>query len=172
VLRRGLAQHGIDLLGCIPYSDLLANPSLELIATLLDGELLAGEATPGRTIGHVAIGAMQAVHAARLIRERSLLITPGDRDDMLQMALELNAGSDGQVTGVVLTGGFRPPDARLADLRGAGLFTYLVKSDTYRTAQAVDEILVKTHPTDTDKIETIIRLVDGSLDVGDFLAHL
>ncbi len=51
VLRRGLGQHGIELIGCIPYSELLANPSLELIATHLDGELLAGEATPGRTIG-------------------------------------------------------------------------------------------------------------------------
>lgn len=172
VLRRGLGQHGIDLLGWIPYSDLLANPSLELIATHLDGELLAGQATPGRTIGHVAIGAMQAEHAAGFIRDRTLLITPGDRDDMMKMALELNAAADGQVTGIVLTGGFRPRDAMLADLRAASLFTYLVRSDTYGTAQAVDEILVKTHPTDTDKIETIIRLVDGSLDIGGFLAHL
>lgn len=172
VLRRGLGQHGIELLGCIPYSDLLANPSLELIATHLDGELLAGEATPGRTIGHVAIGAMRAQHAAGLIRDRTLLITPGDRDDMLSMALELNAGAEGLVTGIVLTGGFAPEDSILAALRSAGLFTYLVKSDTYRTAQAVDEILVKTHPTDTDKIETIIRLVDGALEIGDFLAHL
>ena len=172
VLRRGLGQHGIELLGWIPYSDLLANPSLELVATHLDGELLAGEATPGRTIAHVAIGAMRARHAASLIRDRTLLITPGDRDDLLSMALELNAARDGQVTGIVLTGGFRPGDRELAGLREAGLFTYLVKSDTYRTAQAVDEILVKTHPTDADKIETIIRLVDRSLEIGDFLAHL
>ncbi len=29
VLARGLAQHGIELLGCIPYSEFLAQPSLE-----------------------------------------------------------------------------------------------------------------------------------------------
>ncbi|MGZ6371963.1 MAG: hypothetical protein ACXWL8_01050, partial [Candidatus Limnocylindria bacterium] len=92
--------------------------------------------------------------------------------DMLSMALELNAAADGQVTGVVLTGGFHPGNGVLGGLREAGLFTYLVKSDTCRTAQLVDEILVKTHPTDTDKIETIIRLVEGSLDVAAFLAHL
>lgn len=172
VLRRGLGQHGIELLGCIPFSDLLANPSLELIATHLDGELLAGEATPGRTVAHVAIGAMRAEHAAALIRDRTLLITPGDRDDMLEMALALNAAAADQVTGVVLTGGFSPGDARLAELRAANLFTYLVRSDTYGSAQAVDEILVKTHPTDTDKIETIISLVGGSLDIGDFLERL
>lgn len=173
VLRRGLGQHGIELLGCIPYSELLANPSLELIATHLVGTLLSGEATPGRTVGHVAIGAMRAEHAASLIRERTLLITPGDRDDLIAMALELNGGSDaGRVTGLVLTGGFEPSRAVLASLGAAGLFAYLVQTDTYRTAQAVDEILVKTHATDTDKIETIIRLVGGSVDVRDFLAHL
>ena len=172
VLRRGLGQHGIELLGCIPYSDLLANPSLELIATHLDGELLAGKATPGRTIAHVAIGAMQAHHAVPLIPDRTLLITPGDRDDLLAMALELNAADHERVSGVVLTGGFSPDEARLAELRAANLFTYLVRSDTYTSAQAVDEILVKTHPTDSDKIETIIGLVGGSLDIGDFLAHL
>jgi BioD-like phosphotransacetylase family protein len=173
VLRRGLAQHEIELLGCIPYSELLANPSLELIATHLDGRLLAGEAAAGRTIGHVAIGAMLAEHAAGLIAERTLLITPGDRDDMLSMALELNAGSGpARVIGLVLTGGFQPAPPLLDALLAAGLFTYLVNSDTYRTAQAVDEILVKTHQNDTDKIETIIRLVGGSVDVGAFLAHL
>jgi BioD-like phosphotransacetylase family protein len=173
VLRRGLAQHGIELLGCIPYSELLANPSLELIATHLDGELLAGEATPGRTVAHVAIGAMRPEHATDLIRQRTLLITPGDRDDLIAMALQLNvAGDHDRVTGLVLTGGFAPGDAVLTDLRAAGLFAYLVQTDTYRTAQAVDEILVKTHPTDADKIETIIGLVSGSIDVESFLAQL
>ncbi|MEO8251411.1 MAG: AAA family ATPase [Chloroflexota bacterium] len=173
VLRRGLAQHKIDLLGCIPFSEVLANPSLELIATHLDGSLLAGEATAGRTVAHVAIGAMHAEHAAGLIRDRTLVITPGDRDDMIEMALQLNAeGDGGRVTGLVLTGGFEPGAAVLAGLRSAGLFAYLVQTDTYRTAQAVDEILVKTHPTDTDKIETIIQLVGGSVDVGEFLARL
>ena len=31
VLSQGLAQHGIELIGWIPFSELLANPSLELI---------------------------------------------------------------------------------------------------------------------------------------------
>jgi BioD-like phosphotransacetylase family protein len=174
VLSRGLAQHGIELLGCIPYSEVLANPSLELIATHLDGELLAGEATPGQTIGWTAIGAMQADHAIGFLRERTLVITPGDREDLLLAAIRANrrAESRNLVIGVILTGGFRPSDAVVADLRRAGIFTYLVGTDTYRTAQAVDEILVKTHASDTEKIATIIELVGGSLDVDALLARL
>jgi uncharacterized protein len=172
ILRRGLAQHGVELLGCIPYSELLANPSLELIATHLEGELLAGEATPGRTVAHVAIGAMRPAHAQALIRDRTLLITPGDRDDLIEMALRLKAIDQERVSGLVLTGGFAPGDEVVARLRSAELFTYLVQTDTYRTAQSVDEILVKTHPSDTDKIATIIALVGGALDVGDVVARL
>jgi hypothetical protein len=173
VLARGLAQHGVELLGCIPYSEFLANPSLELIETHLEGELVSGEATPGMTIGWVAIGAMQAPHAVQLLRERTLVITPGDREDLIRAAIEVNrAAGTPRVIGLVLTGGFRPAAAVLADLRAAGIFAYLVGADTYRTAQAVDEILVKTHPSDVEKIETIIRLVDRALDVDALLARL
>jgi BioD-like phosphotransacetylase family protein len=173
VIERGLAQHGVELLACIPYSQFLANPSLELIAMHLDGELLAGEATPGLTIGWVAIGAMQAVHAVELLRDRTLLITPGDREDLLVAAIETNRDAEvPRVIGLVLTGGFRPSPEVLDALSAAGIFTYLVMTDTYRTAQAVDEILVKTHSSDTEKISTIIELVDGALDVDALLARL
>jgi BioD-like phosphotransacetylase family protein len=175
VLHRGLAQQGIELLGCIPYSDFLANPSLELLESHLPGERLSGEPAPERTIGHVAIGAMRAEHAVPLLRDRTLLITPGDRDDLLGAALDLDAAAPGgpaRVSGVVLTGGFRPPAAILERLRSAGLWSYLVEEDTYRTAEAVHGVLVKTHPGDTEKIDTIIRLVGESLDAEALLARL
>lgn len=174
VLRRGLAQHDVELLGCLPYSDFLANPSLELIATHLSGELLSGEPTPGQIIGEVAIGAMQAGHAMSLLHDRTLLITPGDREDLVLASVAANrlAADEPKVTGVVLTGGFRPGEPVIAELRAAGLFAYLVATDTYRTAQAVDDILVKTHPSDTEKISTIIDLVAQALDVDGLLARL
>ncbi|MGH2427714.1 MAG: phosphotransacetylase family protein [Candidatus Limnocylindria bacterium] len=174
VLGAGLEQHGIELLGCIPYSEFLANPSLELIVTHLDGELLSGGAAPGRTIGRVAIGAMQAGHAMQLLSDRTLLITPGDREDLLLAAIAANrlAQAHPKVTGIVLTGGFRPAEPVLAELRAADLFAFLVETDTYRTAQAVDDILVKTHASDTEKIATIIDLVGRSLDVDELLARL
>ena len=174
VLARGLGMHGIDLLGCIPYSEFLANPSLELIVTHLDGELLAGRAEPGRTIGHVAIGAMLAQHAIAHLSDRTLLITPGDREDLLRAALEANgrSGSVPLVSGIILSGGYRPSGSLLAAFKKADLFAYLVETDTYGTAQAVDEILVKTHASDTEKIATIIDLVGGAIDVDALLGRL
>ncbi len=174
ILARGLAQQGVPLLGCIGFSEFLANPSLELIVTHLEGELLAGEAAPNRIIGQVSIGAMQAGHAVELLGDRTLLITPGDREDLLRAAIDINRGprSSPSVTGVILSGGFRPGEAILRDLRAADVFTYLVGTDTYRTARDVDEILVKTHPSDTEKISTIIELVGRALDVDALMERL
>ncbi|MDP9270335.1 MAG: AAA family ATPase [Chloroflexota bacterium] len=169
ILRRGLAQHRIDLIGCIPFSDLLANPSLELIVTHLDGELLSGVAAPGKTIGQVVIGAMQAEHAVAFFRDRTLVITPGDRQDLVRAAI---AAGPARVMGLILTGGFRPPDDVLSELRAANLFAFLVGTDTLTTAQAANAILVKTHPTDVEKIATIIDLVSRSIDIGALLARL
>ena len=169
ILRLGLAQHGVELLGCIPFSTLLANPSLELIATHLEGELLAGVATPGKTIGQVVIGAMRAEHATAFFHDRTLVITPGDRDDLIRAAL--SAGPE-RVMGLILTGGFRPGSEVLDELGRANLFAYLVPTDTLTTAHATDAILVKTHPTDVDKIATIIDLVGRSIDIDALLARL
>jgi uncharacterized protein len=175
ILAAGLAQHGIELLGCIPYSRFLINPSLELIETHLDGRLVSGSARPGMTIGRVAIGAMRVEHARPLLGDRTLLITPGDRDDLLEACLELNVGTppdDPMVAGLVLTGGLMPPDHLLAAMRAADLFAYVVESDTFRTAQAVDDTLVKTHPGDAEKIATIKELVGAALDADELLARL
>jgi BioD-like phosphotransacetylase family protein len=169
ILRQGLHQQGIELIACIPYSELLANPSLELIVTHLTGQLLAGQATPGQTIGHVAIGAMQAGHAMQVVRDRTLLITPGDREDMLRASLDAHPG---KVMGLILTGGFRPTASVLRALQQADLFTFLVETDTYTTAQAVDAILVKTHPTDLEKIATIIDLVGSAIDTDALISRL
>jgi BioD-like phosphotransacetylase family protein len=175
VLREGLRQQGVELLGCIPYSDFLANPSLELLESHLEGERLTGRPAQDWTIGQVAIGAMQAHHAVPYLRDRTLLITPGDRHDLIDAALTANqepVPGAPRVCGLVLTGGFRPPDDLLERLRSARLWTLLVTSDTYRTAEAVHDVLVKTHPADTEKISTIIQLVGGALDAEALLARL
>ena len=149
VLERGLAQHGIDLLGCIPYSAFLANPSLELIATHLDGEILSGRRRPSATNRPRRNRRDAAEHAIAHLAEWTLLITPGDRDDLLRAALEANrrrAELPLVVSVIIRSGGYRPPDSLLGDLRATGSLHVFVATDTYRTAQAVDEIPVKSHP--------------------------
>jgi hypothetical protein len=50
-------------------------------------------------------------------------------------------------------------------IRGADLFATLVHEDTYAVASEVHDLLVKTHPSDAEKIEAIKELVWDYLEI-------
>ncbi len=52
----------------------------------------------------------------------------------------------------MFTGGYQPRNRELEAIRQAGMFAYLVPQDTYAAASRIHDLLVKTHPADTDKI--------------------
>jgi dethiobiotin synthetase len=83
VLRDGLARHGIELLGMVPFRPLLSNPTLSMLVEQLRGELLSSGPDLDSTIEHVAIGAMLPRHLVEQVGPGSLLIVPGDRTDVL-----------------------------------------------------------------------------------------
>ena len=179
VLERGLARHGIELLGVLPYRPLLSNPTLSMLTEQLAGQLLHPGPDLGRVIEHVAIGAMQAEHVMERLGPGSLLIVPGDRVDVLRATVAaVRTGTlprrwanrdpalqGSAMAGVVLTGGYLPSPDVVASARHADLFMYAVREDTYDAASEVHDLLVKTHPDDRDKIELIKTLVAQHLDV-------
>jgi len=84
VLEAGLARHGIPLLGVLPYRPLLSNPTLSMLCEQLDGEVLHPGPDLDRPIERIDIGAMQAGHLLDRLGPGSLLIVPGDREDLIQ----------------------------------------------------------------------------------------
>jgi BioD-like phosphotransacetylase family protein len=185
VLERGLAPYGIPLLGILPRKPILSNPTLEMIVEGLKGERIHDGPDLERVIDGVAIGAMQPGHMLERIGPGTLVIVPGDREDIIltlttahlmgppragavgvaNPTLELDLGHDGAAIGLVLTGGYRPRPAVLAAIQRSDLFATLVGSDTYTVASEVHDLLVKTHPADREKIELIKELVAANLDV-------
>jgi BioD-like phosphotransacetylase family protein len=199
VLRGGLARHGIELLGTLPYRPILSNPTLAMLLEQLPGEILNEGDDLDRAIEHVAIGAMQPRHVLERIGPGSLLIVPGDRQDVILATLAANrtqqvlhrepsllerfrgrsrfgrAAGDPAVTslaGMVFTGGYRPRARELEAVRSSGLFAYLVAEETYSVASEVHDLLVKTHPADEAKISEIKRLVAEHFDAADILERI
>jgi BioD-like phosphotransacetylase family protein len=191
VLREGLARHGIELLGLIPYRPLLSNPTVSMLVEQMEGEVVAAAASSDGAIEHVAIGAMQPRHLVEQLGPGSLLIVPGDRSDVISATLAaVRASREGkdrrglfgvgrrrgfgrqsndpnrtELAGIVLTGGYRPRPRDLDAIRQAGIFAYLVAQDTYAAASEVHDLLVKTHPADRDKIALIKQLCAEHLDI-------
>ena len=165
VLERGLARHGIPLLGVLPYRPILSNPTLGMIAEGLGGESICPGPDLDRVIDDVAIGAMEPQHMLQRVGPGTLVIVPGDREDAILALIEAQRRPQPVGLGLVLTGGYRPSPAVVAAIREANLFSTLVAADTYAVASAVHDLLVKTHSSDDEKIDTIKRLVAEHLDV-------
>ncbi|HEX5824833.1 MAG TPA: DRTGG domain-containing protein, partial [Candidatus Limnocylindrales bacterium] len=201
ILERGLAHNGIRLLGVLPIRPILSNPTLGMVLEGVHGETIHAGPDLDRVIAGVAIGAMEPRHMLERVGPRTLVIVPGDREDVIltlttahlarrfriagateaariaHVAAEATnertadvEGHESAAIGLVLTGGYRPRDAVLAAIRQADLFATLVKEDTYAVASEVHDLLVKTHPSDLEKIELIKQLVAEHLDIDRILA--
>jgi hypothetical protein len=165
VLERGLAPYGIPLLGVLPVRPILSNPTLEMIEEGLDGELLHPGPDLERVIDGVSIGAMEPDHVLERVGPGTLVIVPGDREDVITTVTASHLDGGGLAIGLVLTGGYRPRPAVVDAIRRADIFATLVTADTYVVASEVHDLLVKTHPADREKIELIKQLVGANLDV-------
>jgi BioD-like phosphotransacetylase family protein len=186
-LERGLARHGIPLLGVLPYRPILSNPTLGMILEGVGGQVIHPGRDLDRVIDDVAIGAMEPRHMLERVRPGTLVIVPGDREDVIvtiatahltgrarvaavdrlmdQTPGAVEAGPDGAAIGMILTGGYVPRPEVMAAVHQAGLFTALVAEDTYSVASQIHDLLVKTHAADTGKIELIKALVWEYLEI-------
>jgi BioD-like phosphotransacetylase family protein len=186
VLERGLAPYDIPLLGILPVRPILSNPTLEMILEGVHGETIHEGPDLDRVIDGVAIGAMEPGHMLERVGPKTLVIVPGDREDVILTlttahlmgsprtattaeltapTLDLDDGHAGAAIGLVLTGGYRPRKGVIDAIRRADLFATLVPRDTYTVASEVHDLLVKTHAADVEKIELIKELVASNLDI-------
>ncbi len=165
-VRSGLKRKGLELLGVLPHHQILSNPTVDLIREELHAELLNSPATLHNAVDDVVIGAMGAQNAMQFFKHGVLLITPGDREDILLAAGAMTSPqSEDQMAGIVLTGGLRPSDSVLKALRTLPIPVLLAKPDSYQVASKVHNLTVKTRPTDAEKISLIRNLVAKNVNV-------
>jgi len=167
--RRGLKRKGLELLGVIPHQPMLSSPTAAAIREELDAEVLNRPATMHGLIENVVVGAMSATNALKFFKRGVLLITPGDREDILAVA----ASTDPQVmAGIVLTGGLRPSEGLLGALRAMPIPVLLAEDDSYQVASKVHDLTVKTRPADAEKISLIRKLIAKNVNVKRILETL
>jgi uncharacterized protein len=171
--RRGLKRRGLELLGVLPYEQILCNPSVDSIREELDANLLNEPPLLHTLVNEVIIGAMSAQNAMRFFRRGVLLITPGDREDILLAAcasIDTQAGE--RMAGIVLTGGLRPSENVAKLVRAMPIPVLLARADSYQVASRVHNLIVKTRPSDVEKISLIRDLVAKNVNVKKIIGSL
>ena len=173
--RRGLERLGIDLLGVVPTEPFLANPTLGQICRTVKGTFLNGMTESRRRVDKVVIGAMTAAHVVEYFHPGTLVVVPGDREDILLAALSAGAAPDQEghaIAGVILSGDLFPHQKIIEMIKSSHLPVIASPLDSYTVASSIHSMTVKTLPGDDEKIEKIQTMIEENLEVDRLLGKL
>ena len=175
MIRRGLERKGIEVLGVIPYFPLLSYPSVEQILDETDYKLLSGREGLNNLVKKIVVGAMEPHNALNYLIDRTLLITPGDREDMILASLGsyfVRSTKEVHISGIVLTGNLLPHKTIMNLVKQTKIPILLAKDDTYSVASCIHDLMVKIRPKDKEKIEAVKRIINKHVDLDRIIKKL
>jgi len=168
LVRLGMKRKKIPVLGVIPFVEMLSNPTLKELLEDLGGELICGEKGLKNQSGKMVIGAMPPRDALDYFTPNCLLITPGNRDDLILAAMStstLDHDKSKAVSGIVLTCGIEPHPNILHLVKQTDIPIILVKHDTFTTASKIYGAVYKLRAEETAKVQECGRLVEQYVDI-------
>lgn len=175
LVRKGLARKGIEVYGVIPYLPLLSCPTIEQILEETPYKLLCGRGGLQNLVRKIVVGAMHPHNALNYLTQGALLITPGDREDMILASLGCYLGKstgNTRVCGIILTGNILPHQEIMQMVEETGIPVLLAEPDTYSVASSIHDLMVKIRPQDKEKIEAVKKLIKENVDINKIIQAL
>ncbi len=171
---RALDRLGVPLLGLLPLENTLSSPNLSQIVSEISGRWIVppAQGRPHRA-EHIIVGAMSAQHIFDYIRKNTLIIAPGDREDLL-FTLIAGAGMAGvpKISGIILSNGLFPAPRLISMLEQVGIPVVATDRECFESARRISRMIVKTQPGDADKVSTIEALIRKNVDLDRVLASI
>ncbi|RLP90249.1 phosphate acetyltransferase [Micromonospora sp. BL4] len=159
----------------IPEVPIVSAPTVAEVAAALGATLLAGDdAALGRDVLDFVVGAAHVPTLLDHLTDGALVITPGDRADLLVAASAAHVAGQVSVAGLVLTLGEQPdPRAmRLVEGLNTGLAVLSVRSDSYDTVAASSRIEGRPSAANPRKVEAALGAFERSVDTDDLARRL
>ena len=159
-----------QLIYSIPDEATLGKPTVGEIADALGAKVLYGEGELQRHVHHFGVAAMQLRNFLTRIEDESLIITPGDRADVIVGCLAtLSSRSKNKIAGLLLTGGLIPEDP-IWNLIKSSLHTVSilsVKENTFPTAIMAQGVHAKILPDDKIKITKALSVFEKAVNTAE-----
>ncbi|MFG0582105.1 phosphate acetyltransferase [Ectopseudomonas khazarica] len=154
------------LLGCIPWQDELNAPRTKDVAELLGARILNAGDYEQRRMMKIVLCARAVANSVQLLKPGTLVVTPGDRDDIILSAC-LAAMNGVPLAGLLLCSDFAP-DPRIMELcQGAlasGLPVMTVSTGSYDTATHLNRLNKEIPLDDRERSEKVSDFVAGHID--------
>lgn len=148
------------LTAAIPLNPVLGNPSMREIVAALDGKLLFGERYLEKQVARYAVGAMQLRNYLTHLEEDTLVITPGDRADIILGALQANISANyPSISGICLTGGLVPEDSIILLIEGLSEIVpiFSVQEGTFAATNRIGAIQSRIYAGNALKINVSLK---------------
>ncbi|MDX2228433.1 MAG: phosphate acetyltransferase [Leptolyngbyaceae cyanobacterium bins.349] len=161
---------GDDPVFVLPDADLLTKPTLAEITQALDGRLIHGDVRQlNREVFSFKVAAMQVPNVLKNLRQGGLIITPGDRADIILGCLvSVFSDSYPNIAGLILTGGIEPapPIQKLMDGFKRWVVPIVqVQTDTFDTATKINSVRAEITPNNERKIATALGVFESNIDL-------
>jgi len=176
IVRLGLKRQNINELGIIPYNPILSAPTIEQISEEMQLPFLGGEEKKSNLVEKIIIGAMEPHEALKYIHKNTLVVTPGDREDIILAAIGSHLIPDSRsqtsIAGILLTGGIVPDSRILNMIKRVKIPLLISGEDTYTTTSKLHDLSVKLRPCDVNKIQLIKDMVAQYVDIAGLLEYV
>lgn len=152
----------------IPENRDLGNPTIKEICEAVNGKPLFGEHLFSNQVDHPIVGAMQLHNCLLRLKKNTLIVTPGDRGDILIGVLQANISKNyPKVAGMILTGGLLPEPSILKLIEGLDtvLPIIAVETGTFETVTKVAATQSRISYYDKEKIALAISTFDKYIDI-------
>ena len=176
-LRRHSPALGTDrfhLIGVVPYNPTLIAPRVIDVARALDARFLNEGDAANRRVLSTSLCARSAANALHVFRPGSLIVTSGDRDDIV-LASALATMNGVPMAGVLLTNGYMPNDNMIEMCRPAlktGMPVLAVDTDSFTTAKNLGRMGNDIPMDDLERAEQVMHFVAGHIDLQWLKDHL
>ncbi|MCK4852193.1 MAG: AAA family ATPase [Candidatus Omnitrophica bacterium] len=174
-VRAGLERLGVPVLGVVPYIDTLDTPSMRDIKEVLDMHVISGEKHMDRQMKRILVGAMEVRDAVQYLEEDCVVITPGNRVDLINLLIRVHTGrfrAPRRIAGLILSGGITPPRRIFNALRKTTIPTIICRYDTYDVASKIHDLTVKIKSRDKNKIRLVVDMVRRYVDIDAVVSSL
>lgn len=155
------------LVSTMPVHEELSNPTMAEIMESLGANLLFGENLLTNRVDHSIVGAMQLHNFLTRLGQNTLVVTPGDRGDIIIGALQANVSRNfGKVAGIIVSGGMVPEPSIVKLIEGLETIVPIlqVEDGTFMVVTKVNQIRARIAAGDKEKIALAIRLFEAWVD--------
>lgn len=152
----------------IPRDENLLKPSMRDILNHFDGKIVLGDNYMEKPVKYYEVGAMQLRHYLPKLKEKTVVILPGDRADLILGAIQADKSDNyPNLSGIVLTGGITPERTIMRLIEGIKTTIPIVgiKPNTYEATIKIADLKPRINPYDTRKIMKSISLFRKNVEV-------